>query len=187
MLTHPDQYIADAKAAAHYMHYSRGSLLPVSSLSYWLQKQILKQLVLSLKMVVLAPDYKAAFSNCGLGITAHKKLPPCVGHQTQSTSRANIIGTTLLHLQDQYRYVYTHTRLLACMHARTGACSVALGCACKVMEHEAKHQGRLVSWQVAEICVDALSEPAASNKVVEIVADQNEFARSAAELFSNVQ
>ena len=35
--------------------------------------------------------------------------------------------------------------------------------------------------------MDALSEPAASNKVVEIIADQNEFARSAAELFSNVQ
>ena len=41
--------------------------------------------------------------------------------------------------------------------------------------------------QVAEICVDALSEPAASNKVVEIVADQNEIVRSAAELFANVQ
>lgn len=50
-----------------------------------------------------------------------------------------------------------------------------------------KHSGRLVSSQVAEICVDALSEPAASNKVVEIIADQNEFERSAAELFSGVQ
>jgi hypothetical protein len=46
------------------------------------------------------------------------------------------------------------------------------------------------SWllvQVAEICVDALSEPAATNKVVEIVADQNEIVRPAAELFANVQ
>lgn len=41
--------------------------------------------------------------------------------------------------------------------------------------------------QVAEICVDALSEPAASNKVVEVVADQNEIVRPAAELFSSVQ
>lgn len=41
--------------------------------------------------------------------------------------------------------------------------------------------------QVAEICVDALSEPAASNKVVEIVADQNEVVRPAAELFAGVQ
>ena len=40
--------------------------------------------------------------------------------------------------------------------------------------------------QVAEICVDALSEPAATNKVVEIVADQNEIVRPAAELFANV-
>jgi len=45
----------------------------------------------------------------------------------------------------------------------------------------------LVLLQVAEICVDALSEPAATNKVVEIVADQNELVRPAAELFSNVQ
>ncbi len=41
--------------------------------------------------------------------------------------------------------------------------------------------------QVAEICVDALSEPAATNKVVEIVADQNEIVRPAAELFAGVQ
>ncbi len=41
--------------------------------------------------------------------------------------------------------------------------------------------------QVAEICVDALSEPAATNKVVEIVADQNELVRPAAELFTGVQ
>lgn len=47
--------------------------------------------------------------------------------------------------------------------------------------------GSILRRQVAEICVDALSEPAASNKVVEIVADQNEIVRSAAELFSNVQ
>lgn len=47
--------------------------------------------------------------------------------------------------------------------------------------------GSILRRQVAEICVDALSEPAATNKVVEIVADQQELVRPAAELFSNVQ
>ena len=41
--------------------------------------------------------------------------------------------------------------------------------------------------QVAEILVDALAEPAAANKVVEIIADQNEIFRPASELFANVQ
>ncbi|KAL0032087.1 hypothetical protein WJX77_004311 [Trebouxia sp. C0004] len=47
--------------------------------------------------------------------------------------------------------------------------------------------GSILRRQVAEICVDALSEPAATNKVVEIVADQNEIVRPAAELFASVQ
>lgn len=46
---------------------------------------------------------------------------------------------------------------------------------------------RLLLVQVAEICVDALSAPAATNKVVEVVADQNEIVRPAAELFAGVQ
>ena len=41
--------------------------------------------------------------------------------------------------------------------------------------------------QVAEILVDALAEPAAANKVVEVIADQNEISRPASELFANVQ
>ena len=41
--------------------------------------------------------------------------------------------------------------------------------------------------QVAEICVDALSEPAAANKVVEIIAEQSEFGRPSSELFASVQ
>lgn len=41
--------------------------------------------------------------------------------------------------------------------------------------------------QVAGICVDALTEPAAANKVVEIISEQREFARPSAELFANVQ
>ncbi|KAA6419910.1 MAG: hypothetical protein FRX49_10100 [Trebouxia sp. A1-2] len=44
--------------------------------------------------------------------------------------------------------------------------------------------GSILRRQVAEICVDALSAPAATNKVVEVVADQNEIVRPAAELFA---
>lgn len=53
--------------------------------------------------------------------------------------------------------------------------------------HVINAEGHCSPLQVAEICVDALSEPAASNKVVEIIADQTEVVRPAAELFANVQ
>ncbi|KXZ53653.1 hypothetical protein GPECTOR_6g570 [Gonium pectorale] len=50
----------------------------------------------------------------------------------------------------------------------------------------AKKSGSILRSQVAEVCVAALSEPAAANKVVEVIAERDAPSRTYAELFSAV-
>lgn len=51
----------------------------------------------------------------------------------------------------------------------------------------AKKSGSILRSQVAEVCIEALVEPAASNKVVEIIAEPNAPAKTISELFASVK